>query len=93
MNVRDAILANDELAKIGSDRAKRRRNALMRYARERGVTVRDLADLLHINPTTSWTWSGGPLIGHGHALDDTAPESLCPPPDIAVPIPGQESFA
>lgn len=93
MNVRDAILINDELAKRGSERAERRRNALLRHARERGANVRALAELLAISPTCAWTWSGGPLAMIGAVLDDAAPSSLCPPDDTPVPLPGQESLA
>lgn len=92
MTVRDALLANHDLAGRGSMPAERRRNALLTYARARGVTCEELADLLDTARTNVFNWSGGRIARGTATLGDRAPEELRPPNPIPVPIPGQEAL-
>lgn len=91
MTVRDALIANHHYAGHGSEPAVRRRNALLRYARARGVHVRALADLLDIPVTTVFNWSGGRIHRGDATLGDQAPNELVPLAGPA-PIPGQETL-
>lgn len=93
MTLREALVANHHHASRGSVGAMQRRGALLRHARERGVTVRDLAELLAVTPTRIFDWSGGALgQGRDAALDDQAPRDLRPPLDAPAPLPGQETL-
>lgn len=84
MTVRDALLLARTLPAP-------RRDAIVRYAVNRGLTIRDAAELLGVNTTTTHHYIGG-RVDRRAILDDRLPREL--EPDVGIdPMPGQTTLA